>query len=209
MFFEFMKNDIEAEANEFYTINLLTSEKVPDDCSCLIITTLKEDLTPMERDKIIVRTSIIGILTNIVLVIFKITVGLFVSSIAIILDGVNNLSDVLSSVVTIIGTKLARKAPDKEHPYGHGRIEYFASVIIAVIILLAGVMALKASIEKIINPLDADYGLLSMIIIVVAIFTKYILGSYVKKKGYEVNSSSLVASGTDAHMDVILSLSKI
>ena len=163
----------------------------------------------MERDKIIVKTSIIGILTNIVLVIFKIIVGLFVNSIAIILDGVNNLSDVLSSTVTIIGTKLAKKAPDKEHPYGHGRIEYFSAVVIAVIILLAGVMALKESIEKIINPLDANYSLLSMIIIVIAIFTKYFLGNYVKKKGYEVNSSSLVASGTDAHMDVILSLSTL
>ncbi len=163
----------------------------------------------MDRNKVIIKTSIIGIITNIVLVIFKLSIGLIVNSIAIILDGVNNLSDVLSSAVTIIGTKLAKKAPDKEHPYGHGRIEYFSSVVIAVIILLAGVMALNESIEKIINPLKADYSLLSMMIIVVAIFTKHFLGSYVKKMGYKVNSGSLIASGIDAHMDVILSLSTL
>lgn len=163
----------------------------------------------MDRNKVIIKTSIIGIITNIVLVIFKLSIGLIVNSIAIILDGVNNLSDVLSSTVTIIGAKLAKKAPDKEHPYGHGRIEYFSSVVIAVIILLAGVMALNESIEKIINPLKADYSLLSMMIIVVAIFTKYFLGSYVKKMGYKVNSGSLIASGIDAHMDVILSLSTL
>ena len=91
----------------------------------------------MEREKKIVRTSIYGIAVNIVLVIFKAIVGIIVNSIAIILDAVNNLTDALSSIITIIGTKLANKAPDKKHPYGHGRIEYFTSVIIAAIILFA------------------------------------------------------------------------
>ena len=91
----------------------------------------------MDREKKIIKTSILGIVVNIILVIFKAAVGFIVNSIAIILDAVNNLTDALSSIITIIGTKLAGKAPDKEHPYGHGRIEYFTSVIIAAIILLA------------------------------------------------------------------------
>ena len=91
----------------------------------------------MEREKKIIKTSILGIVVNIVLVVFKATIGFIVNSIAIILDAVNNLTDALSSIITIIGTKLANKAPDKKHPYGHGRIEYFTSVIIATIILFA------------------------------------------------------------------------
>ena len=163
----------------------------------------------MERNKIIFKTSIIGIIVNIFLVIFKICVGIFSKSISIILDGVNNLTDVLSSVVTIVGTKLAGKAPDKEHPYGHGRIEYFSSVIVSVIILLAGIMAFKESIDKIINPLDTDYSLISLLIISVAVVTKIILGTYVKNKGIKVNSQSLVASGKDALMDSVLSFSTL
>ena len=97
----------------------------------------------MERDKIIVRTSVIGILVNLILVAFKATIGIMVNSIAITLDAVNNLTDALSSIITIIGTKLAGKAPDKKHPYGYGRIEYFSSVIISIIVLLAGITALE------------------------------------------------------------------
>ena len=96
----------------------------------------------IERDKIIVKTSIIGILVNLILVAFKAAIGIMVNSIAITLDAVNNLTDALSSIITIIGTKLAGKAPDKQHPYGYGRIEYFSSVIISVIVLLAGITAL-------------------------------------------------------------------
>ena len=92
----------------------------------------------MDRNKAIIKTSILGIAVNIILVIFKAIIGIIVNSIAIILDAVNNLTDVLSSVITIVGTKLANKAPDKKHPYGHGRIEYFTSLIIGIIVLFAG-----------------------------------------------------------------------
>lgn len=163
----------------------------------------------MEREKKIIKTSIIGILTNIFLVIFKALVGFFANSIAIILDAVNNLTDVISSVVTIIGTKLARKAPDKKHPYGHGRIEYLTSLIVSEIVLLAGVTAIKESIEKIINPAETDYSIVSLVIISVAVLAKFFLGRYVKKVGNAVNSKSLVASGQDALMDSILSLTTL
>ena len=106
----------------------------------------------MEREKIIVRTSIIGIVTNILLVVFKATIGLITGSIAIILDAVNNFSDVLSSVVTIVGTKLAGKRPDKDHPLGHGRFEYLAGMAVAVIILIVGGQALVESAKKIFSP---------------------------------------------------------
>ena len=109
----------------------------------------------MERDKIIVKTSVIGILVNLILVAFKASIGIMVNSIAITLDAVNNLTDALSSIITIIGTKLAGKAPDKKHPYGYGRIEYFSSVIISIIVLLAGITALEESVPKIFNPVLA------------------------------------------------------
>jgi len=161
----------------------------------------------MERNKIIIKTSIQGIIVNIILVIFKAVVGIIVNSIAIILDAVNNLSDAISSIITIIGTKLAGKAPDKKHPYGHGRIEYFASFIIAVIVMIAGVTSGKESIEKIIHPTKADYTIASLVIVVVAVVVKFFFGKYVKKVGKKVNSQSLIASGTDAFMDAVLSFS--
>lgn len=161
----------------------------------------------MERNEKIVKTSFLGIIVNIVLVVFKATVGIIVNSIAIILDAVNNLSDALSSIITIIGTKLSEKAPDKKHPYGHGRIEYFTSIIIAILVLAAGVTALKESVEKVINPEVANYSVASLIIVAVAVLVKFFFGRYVKKVGEKLNSQSLVASGTDALMDSILSLS--
>ena len=91
------------------------------------------------RDKIIIKTSIIGIVSNIFLATFKAIVGLLANSIAIILDAVNNLTDCLSSIVTIVGTKLSSMEPDKKHPYGYGRIEYFSSIIISLIIIGAGI----------------------------------------------------------------------
>lgn len=161
------------------------------------------------RDKIIVKISILGIIVNIVLVTFKAVVGLFANSIAIILDAVNNLTDALSSVITIVGTKISKKAPDKKHPYGHGRAEYFASVIISTIILFAGFTSAKESIEKVINPVKPDYRIISLLIITVAVIVKFVFGKYVKSKGKEVNSQSLIASGQDAYMDSILSFTTL
>ena len=163
----------------------------------------------MDRKKIIIKTSIIGIITNLVLVAFKALIGFFTNSIAIILDAVNNLTDVLSSSVTIAGAKLANKAPDKKHPYGHGRIEYFSSLVIAIIILFAGIVAIKESIEKIVKPDSTNYSIISLIIIAVAVIVKLVLSKYVKSAGKKVNSQSLVASGEDAFMDSILSFSTL
>ena len=135
-----------------------------------------------DREKIIVRTSVIGILANIALAAFKAAVGLISHSIAVVLDAVNNLSDALSSVITIIGTKLAGRQPDKKHPLGHGRIEYLTALIVAGLVLYAGITSLVESIKKIIQPEIADYSVVSLIIIAAAVVVKLLLGRYVKKK---------------------------
>lgn len=159
----------------------------------------------VNRDKLIVKVSITGIITNIFLVIFKITVGLLSSSISVVLDGINNLTDVVSSIVTIVGTKLAGRKPDKKHPLGHGRIEYIATMIVAAIILYAGVTAGKAAVESIFEPQEASYHLLSLFIIAVGVLAKVLLGTYVIKKGKLTNSGALIGSGKDALYDSILS----
>ena len=163
----------------------------------------------MKRDTKIINTSIKGIITNIFLVIFKSIVGVISRSTTMVLDALNNLSDTLSSIATIIGIKLANKKPDKEHPYGHGRIEYFTTMIVALIILIAGVIALKESIDKIVHPLDPDYSFVALLVIIVGIFTKIILGTYVKRKGKEYDSDTLVAQGSDALFDAIIALSTL
>ena len=160
-----------------------------------------------ERNKIIIRTSVIGILANILLAASKAGAGLAVNSIAMVLDAVNNLSDALSSVITIIGAKLAGRLPDKNHPLGHGRVEYLSGMIVAAIVLYAGITSAVESVKKIIHPEQADYSVLSLVIIAVAVVVKLLLGRYVRKKGEEVRSSALEASGQDASFDAILSVS--
>ena len=160
-----------------------------------------------KREKTIIKTSIISIISNILLAGFKAFVGVLSNSIAIISDAINNLSDALSSIITIIGTKLAGKAPDREHPYGHGRVEYITSFVVSAIVLYAGITALAESIKKIFNPENTQYNIITLIILIAGILVKLILGMYVKKKGREVNSNSLVASGADALNDAILSIS--
>lgn len=163
----------------------------------------------MERSQKIVRISILGIAVNLVLVAFKAVVGMIAGSVAILMDAVNNLSDALSSVITIVGTKLAGKAPDKKHPYGYGRIEYISSVSIAVIILIAGLTSFRKSFDKILHPQAANYTVASFIIIAVAVLVKFLLGYHVKREGKKCNSDSLIASGTDALFDAVISLSTL
>lgn len=162
-----------------------------------------------EREKIVIKTSVIGIITNVFLAAFKAGIGLLSNSIAIVLDAVNNISDAGSSVITIVGTKLAGKAPDKKHPFGHGRIEYLSAMMIAVIILYAGTTSLIESVKQIIKPETPDYNPTSLIIIAVAVMVKIALGAYVKKVGEKVKSDSLVNSGADATLDAVISFSTL
>lgn len=157
------------------------------------------------REKLIVRTGIIGIVVNVLLASAKAIAGVAAGSIAMVLDAVNNTSDSLSSVITIIGTKLAGKKPDKKHPLGHGRIEYLTQIIIAGLIVYAGITALIESVKKIITPAEADYKAVTLIVIAVAIFTKIGLGLYFRLNGKKARSELLTASGTDALFDAVLS----
>ena len=164
-------------------------------------------LSPETRGKVIVRTGIIGIAANIVLVAFKAFIGIMSNSVAVVSDALNNLSDALSSLITIIGTKLAGKKPDKKHPLGYGRIEYMSALIVSAIVLYAGVTAFVDSVKKIINPETPDYSVVSLVILGAAVVVKILLGTYTKAKGKAVNSGSLIASGADALNDAILSTS--
>ena len=161
------------------------------------------------REKTIIKTSVIGIAANVFLAGFKAVVGLMTNSIAIVLDAVNNISDAGSSLITIIGTKLAGKAPDKKHPFGYGRIEYLSAMIISVIVLYAGITSFVESVKQIIHPETPSYNAVSLIIVAVAVVVKILLGRYVKGVGKRVNSDSLINSGEDALLDSIISASTL
>ena len=180
-------------------IRLLTGGKSADE--------LPDKIDMEAREKVVVRTSLVGIIANLLLAAVKALLGVMTNSIAITLDAVNNFTDALSSVVTIIGTKLAGKEPDKNHPFGYGRIEYLTTMIIAAIIVYAGITALKDSIEKIIEPDEATYTAAALGIMFVAILMKIALGNYFQSVGKKVNSSALAASGKDAYYDSLLSTS--
>ena len=173
-----------------------------------------EELLPLQqeeanRGKKIIRSSVVGILANLFLAGFKTAVGLLANSIAVVMDAVNNLSDAASSIITIIGTKLAGKEPDRKHPFGHGRVEYLSAMIIAVIVLYAGITSLVESVKKIIQPEIPDYSAVSLVIIGAAVIVKIHLGRYVKGIGEQVNSDALVNSGRDATMDAFISASTL
>ena len=170
-----------------------------------------EDLNVDEvsREKTIVKTSIIGILANVFLAAFKAFVGFTSNSIAIVMDAVNNLSDAASSVITIVGTKLAGKEADRKHPFGYGRIEYISAMGISFLVLYAGITAFIESVKKIIHPETPDYSFASIAIVTVAVLVKIILGRYVKAVGERVNSDSLINSGEDATLDSVISASTL
>lgn len=156
------------------------------------------------REKTIIRTSWAGVGINLLLSGFKAIVGMLSNSIAILLDAVNNLTDAFSATVTIIGMKLAIKPADKEHPFGHGRAEYFTAVVISVIIIVAGGSSLVESFKKVLHPEPADYSAAMLAVLAVAILVKILLGHYVKRIGKDMNSESLVATGADALFDALV-----
>ena len=171
---------------------------------------LKEDRKEsVSREQTIIRTSMIGIAANVLLAAFKAAVGVLTNSIAIVLDAVNNVSDAGSSLITIVGTKLAAKEPDKKHPFGYGRIEYLSAMIISVIVLYAGITSLTESVRQIIHPQTPSYTPVSLVIVAVGVAVKIVLGRYVKGVGEKVNSDSLINSGEDATLDSIISASTL
>ena len=170
---------------------------------------LNETKEETSREKTIIKTSIIGIIANVFLAGFKAAIGLLSNSIAITLDAVNNISDAGSSLITIVGAKLAGREPDKKHPFGYGRVEYLSAMIISVIVLYAGITSLVESIKQIIHPETPDYSVVSLVIVAVAVVVKFFLGRYVKATGEKVNSDSLINSGEDARLDSVISASTL
>lgn len=163
----------------------------------------------MDRTSKIIRTSVIGILANVVLAGLKLAVGLRSVSTSITLDAVNNLTDALAPLITIIGVKLSAKEPDRKHPYGYGRIECLSTMAIGIIISYTGLFSIIESVKKIMRPATPNYNALTLLVIAVTVVARMLLGLYTIKSGKKLESESLVASGKDALNDSFISISTI
>lgn len=151
-------------------------------------------------------SGVVGIIINTLLFAIKLIVGILVSSVAVIADAFNNLSDAASSLITIIGFKMANKPPDKNHPFGHGRIEYISALIISFLVILVGFQFVKTSIERILNPEPVTFQLIPFILLIISIAFKLWLAIFNKTLGNKINSTSLKATSTDAFGDVFITL---
>lgn len=148
---------------------------------------------------------IVGIVINLMLFIIKLSVGLLSNSVSILADAFNNLSDAASSIITIIGFKMANKPADAEHPFGHGRIEYITAMIVSFIVMLVGIQFVKTSFQRIVNPTLVTFELLPFILLLISIGFKFWLSKFNKSIGNKINSSTLKATATDAMGDVFTS----
>lgn len=156
------------------------------------------------RERISTYASMVGVISNIILSVVKIIIGIVSGSVSVLADGVNNVFDVMSAVVTIIGVKLSKRPPDKEHPYGHGRIEYLAAMIICIFVFAVGVQFLFASFKRLKNDTIDSYSNLAFVLILVSIAVKVYLYNFYRTIGHKINSTPLLATGTDALGDVLV-----
>lgn len=163
----------------------------------------------MNREQEIIRTGYLGIGVNILVAATKAMIGFLSGSMAIVLDALNNTTDALSSVITIIGTKLAGMPADDKHPFGYGRIEYFTAIIIAAMIIVAGSTSFIESVKGIIHPVEPEYTWVGMGLILLSVGVKYFLGAYTKKKGVKLSSDALISSGSDSMFDCLISVATI
>ncbi|MBQ2294975.1 MAG: cation diffusion facilitator family transporter, partial [Spirochaetales bacterium] len=149
-----------------------------------------------EREKVGTKASVVGIVTNAALFGLKFILGSMMRSVAVIADGFNNLSDAASSIVSLIGFKVAGKKPDAKHPFGYGRIEYIAALVVSFLILTTGLSVIKDSFANIIKPESLSVTLAGFIGLGISIVAKIVLGLYTKRLGKKIDSISLIASGT-------------
>lgn len=169
-----------------------------------LVTKSNSDYNDKEtRLKVGYMASIVGLVANIILSIIKLTIGFMISSIGVIADGFNNVTDSSSAIITLVGFKLSSKPPDKDHPYGHGRLEYIAALIVAFMVVLVGFQFIKSSFSKILNPSAVSFELIPFIILILSIGVKIWLSIFSKKVGEKINSKSLKAAGIDAMGDVL------
>lgn len=173
----------------------------------IFIKNYKEYKDPDVRAKYGKLCGIVGIICNFILCAIKILTGFLIGSISIMADGINNLADAGSSVLTLIGFKLSNMPADKDHPFGHQRYEYITGLIVSLIILVIGVLLMKSSIEKLIahevEPFELNTAIVTISILVVAIVFKLWLGFFFKKNGKLINSTTLLATGADSLNDCI------
>lgn len=165
---------------------------------------LKQD--PESREGIISVTSGLGIFVNIFMALAKVIIGALVSSIAIISEGMNNAADVLSALLTLVGTKLAKKHPDEKHPFGYGRIEYLASLVISVLILVTGVEMVSSSVKLIFHPEELNISYLALAVVAGSAIIKFFLGVYTIKMGKKADSGALIGVGVDCRGDAFASI---
>lgn len=158
---------------------------------------------PQVRQKYGTLSSITGMVCNIILFLLKYIMGSLSNSISIVSDAFNNLSDCAGCIVTLLGYKLAAKPADKDHPFGHGRIEYLTSLIIAVLIILVGIELLKNSVEKIIKPEEVQFSIISLLVLVFSIAVKLWMSFFNSRLGRKINSTVLTATAKDSRSDVI------
>lgn len=166
-----------------------------------------KDVNNLEtRGKYGILSSATGIVVNILLSIVKIIIGVLANSISIISDALNNITDVGSSIVTMIGFKISQKKIDKDHPWGHGRMEYITAFIVDIIILMVGFELLKTSIYKIINPELPAVNNVTILILVIAVLTKLWLFLFYKKIAKIINSNAIKGNAYDSISDSISTL---
>lgn len=163
-------------------------------------------LDPDSREGIISATSGLGIAINLLIAAIKVIAGALASSIAIISEGINNASDALTSVLTLLGTKLAGKHPDEKHPFGYGRIEYLTGLVISILILVTGIEMIISSVKLIFEPAELSISYLSLIIVAVSAVIKFIYGSFTVKMGKKASSQALEAVGEDSKNDCFASI---
>ncbi|MCC3866669.1 cation diffusion facilitator family transporter [Terrisporobacter mayombei] len=160
---------------------------------------------PKTRNAYVYMGSIVGIICNLVLSIVKISVGFISGSVSITADGFNNLSDMASSVITMIGIKMANRPADREHPFGHGRIEYLSALVVAFMVMLVGAQFIKTSIDRIMNPVPITFEMIPFILLLLSLIIKFWLSRFNKYVGEKINSSALKAASVDALGDVFTS----
>lgn len=169
----------------------------------LFIKDYNDTANPRVRRKYVNLGSAVGVLCNIILFLIKLTIGLLAGSVSIMADAFNNLTDIGSSVVTLIGFRMSEKPADKEHPFGHGRFEYMSAMFVAIIILLVGFELFKSSINKIINPTELNIEIYTIILLLISVIIKLWMFLFNKKLGKSINSTSLVATAQDSINDSI------
>lgn len=152
------------------------------------------------------KAGIVGIICNVLLFTLKLITGIFAGSVSVIADAVNNLSDASSSIISLVGFKLSEKPADSEHPYGHGRYEYLAGLIVSIMIIVIGVELLEKSVEKIIKPSAVSFTALSLAVLGISVLVKAGMTLYYRKAGKEINSKTLLAAAADSRNDVISTL---